>query len=577
MRRRYVISLLAALFALIAVPSAGAAPVPSDADWWTAGIKEADGTMLHADILRPKGLSPTAKTPVILSIGPYFNHSGQVGPAAPAEGVDYNPVGPDGPSDRFFDFVEGAKLLQRGYTYIMVDLRGFGGSTGCLDWVGAGEQADVKAAVEWTAAQPWSTGKVGMYGKSYDGVTGLVGLVSKPKGLGAVVSQEPVYDLYRYLYTNRVRYLNSLATPLLYDSIAGTPGMALGDPAYNQNALNDFSRPGCPVLNWADQQDSDHSSPYWTMRNLIPRAKGATTPLILTQGFLENNTKPDGAYDFWNNVSGFKRAWFGMWDHVRGNDTDPDTGRLLMGRAGWFDEVMRFYDRFLKGAPASQTTDKDPKIAVETSDGTWRAETSWPPSDSKGYTSTLRPGTYVDNGQNNGELADANTGLEPTGDGVWTFSRPLPYAAHLAGIPKVTLDVTAQVGSGNLVADVYDLDTANKATLISRNAYLLGGARQTVSFPLYGDDWKLPAGHRIGVLVTSSNADWWTHTPTLQTITVNGGRITLPFLATARTKTIQGGPSERLDYYKANAPFAVDPATIAASTSPTFVLPPKQK
>jgi len=30
-----------------------------------------------------------------------------------------------------------------------------------------------------------------------------------------VVSQEPVYDLYRYLYMNRVRFENSLATPAL--------------------------------------------------------------------------------------------------------------------------------------------------------------------------------------------------------------------------------------------------------------------------------------------------------------------------------------------------------------------------
>jgi uncharacterized protein len=570
--------LIIAVLALATAPAVRAANVPADAEWWQAGIREADGTLLHADILRPKGLSRTARTPVVLAIGPYFNHSGQVGAAGPVEGVDYNPVGPDGPSDRFFDFVEGAKLLQRGYTFVMVDLRGFGGSTGCLDWVGAGEQADVKAAVEWTAGQPWTTGKVGMYGKSYDGVTGLVGLVSKPKGLAAVVSQEPVYDLYRYLYTNRVRYINSLLTPLLYDAIAGTPGPALGDPAYNTNAVNDFSRPGCPVLNWHDQQDPDHASPYWTMRNLIGRAKGATTPLIMTQGFLENNTKPDGSFEFFNNVSGFKRAWFGMWDHVRGNDVDPDTGRLSMGRAGWFDEVMRFYDRFVKGLPAAQApTDKDPKLALETSDGTWRAETSWPPSDSKGYTSALRPGTYVDHAQNNGELADANTGLEPTGDGVWTFSKPLPYAAHLAGIPRVTLDVTAQASAGNLVADVYDVDAAGNATLISRNAFLLGGARQTLSFDLYGNDWKLPAGHRIGVLVTSSNAEWWAHTPTGQTITVNSGRITLPFLATARTRTIQGGPSVRLDYYKKWAPFAVDPATIAAATSPTFVLPPKQK
>jgi hypothetical protein len=46
---------------------------------------------------------------VILSIGPYFNHSGQTGPAGPVEGTSYDPVGASGPqpSDRFKDFVLG--------------------------------------------------------------------------------------------------------------------------------------------------------------------------------------------------------------------------------------------------------------------------------------------------------------------------------------------------------------------------------------------------------------------------------------------------------------------------------------
>ena len=101
--------------------------------------------------------------------------------------------------------------MQRGYTFVMVDLRGFGGSNGCLDWSGPGEQADVVNAVKWAASQPWSTGKVGMYGKSYDGVTGLIGVNQRPAGLAAVVSQEPVYDLYRYLYGDGIRRLNSFA------------------------------------------------------------------------------------------------------------------------------------------------------------------------------------------------------------------------------------------------------------------------------------------------------------------------------------------------------------------------------
>ena len=118
----------------------------------------------------------------------------------------------------------------------MVDLRGFGGSSGCLDWGGPGEQSDVKAAVEWAASQPWSTGHVGMYGKSYDGVTGLMGVALKPAGLDAVVSQEPVYDMYRYLYSNRVRFSNSFLTPALYTAIDATPGSIQDDPATTSTA-----------------------------------------------------------------------------------------------------------------------------------------------------------------------------------------------------------------------------------------------------------------------------------------------------------------------------------------------------
>jgi pimeloyl-ACP methyl ester carboxylesterase len=55
--------------------------------------------------------------------------------------TQYDPVGPNaGPSERVQDFAEGSGLLKKGYTFVMVDLRGFGGSNGCLDWAGAGEQ-----------------------------------------------------------------------------------------------------------------------------------------------------------------------------------------------------------------------------------------------------------------------------------------------------------------------------------------------------------------------------------------------------------------------------------------------------
>ena len=519
--------------ALLLPATASAADVPPGAVWSEATIPSSGGVKLHADILRPEGV--TGPTPVILSIGPYFNHAGQTGAAGPIQGTPYDPVGPStGPSDRFHDLVVGGRLMERGYTFVTVDLRGFGGSTGCLDWGGPGEQADVIAAVQWAASQPWSTGSVGMYGKSYDGVTGLIGVNKRPAGLKAVVSQEPVYDLYRYLYGDGIRRVNSLLTPALYDLIDATPGPLVDDPSYIAGGADDSERPGCKLLNYADQAaNDDHFSPYWRARNLIPGAQGSDVPLFLTQGLTENNTVADGMAQYLENHTGYERAWLGPWEHVRGNEAD-ESGRLKMGRAGWFDEVMRFYDRFLKGAePATE----DPLVAVQTNDGRWRAESAWPPADATSFTTPLRSGGYTDDG---------------TGEtGVWTVSQPLPHDVHLAGSGRAVIDVSTALPRANLVVDVYDLDETGSGPLITRQGHLIRSSGP-ITLDLWSADWKLAAGHRIGVRVTDANTDWWLHVPTAQTVTVHGGSICLPFLEPGRVETaIDGEPGTQLESYLA--------------------------
>jgi predicted acyl esterase len=562
---RSSVALAAAMVCFGAMPSvaSGAGVAYPDADWseaWIQSPSSAGEATLHADVLRPKGYTDADKTPVILSIGPYFNHSGQTGPAGPVQDTQYDPVGPNaGPSERFQDFVEGAGLLKKGYSFVMVDLRGFGGSNGCLDWSGPGEQADVVNAVNWAASQPWSTGRVGMYGKSYDALTGLIGVNKQPPGLGAVVSQEPVYDDYRYLYGDGMRRLNSVLTPALYDGIAATPGPLTDDPNYNAKSLND---PACLGLNLAAQAgDDNHDSDFWKQRNLIPGAAGSNVPLFLTQGLTENNTVADGLAQYMQNHTGYERAWLGPWDHVRGNETEDD-GTLKMGRAGWFDEVMRFYDRFLKGVKSKV---KDPMIAVQTNDGKWRGEDKWPPADSTGYTSDLLPGSYTDDGD--GSTRDA--------DGVWTISPPLPYDAHLSGSGQVTVDVSTALPRANLVVDVYDLDPSGTGPLITRQGHMIYESGQ-IPLDLWSADWKIPAGHRIAVKVTDANSDWWVHVPTFQDVTVEGGQITLPFLRRERTETIQGDPGTQLQSYLSET-VTVPPETIESSESDSFTLPPRQK
>jgi len=454
--------------------------------------------------------------------------------------------------------------LKKGYSFVMVDLRGFGGSNGCLDWSGPGEKADVANAVKWAASRRWSNGRVGMYGKSYDGLTGLVGVDLRPAGLAAVVSQEPVYDDYRYLYGDGMRRENSVATPALYDGIAATPGPITDHPNYNVQSLNN---PVCLAQNFGAQAaNDDHNSDFWKQRNLIPGAAGSNVPLLLTQGLTENNTVADGLQQYLDNHSGYERAWLGPWEHVRGNETDPDTGKLKMGRAGWFAETMRFYDRFLKGiAP----TVGDPPIAVQTNDVKWRSEAKWPAADKTDYTTALRTGSYTDS------ASSYSTGSDATAtSGVWTISKPLPYDVHLSGSGTMTVNVTTTLPRANLAVDVYDLDAKGTGPLITRQGHMIRNAgNSSIRLELWSADWKLKAGHRIGVRVTDNNQDWWLlAAPTLQKVTVRGGTVTLPFLRYRRTQTIQGAPGTQLAGYLSDT--VTLPNLLLFASQANFTLPP---
>jgi putative CocE/NonD family hydrolase len=531
--------------------------VPEGAAWTEAYFPSSDGSgvVLHADVLRPAALPAGAKTPVIVSVGPYFAHAGQTGP----EGWDRV-----GPSARFQDFVDGAHLMARGYTFVMVDLRGFGGSTGCLDWVGPGEQADVRAAINWAAGRPWSTGKVGMYGKSYDAVTGLVGNDLKLRSLKAVVAQEPVWDMYNYLFSNRVPRPNVTGTPLAYNSIATIPPMADDSDRYKANAAYEVSHPACLTDNVTNNNNPDPNSAYWRARNLAAHAAGTSTPLFVTQGFIEPNTKPEDIEQYLGNHHGRERGWLGQWEHVRGNDTDAN-GRLAQGRAGWFDEVMRFYDQYLRGTGPSVT---DPPYAVEDSLGHWRAQRTWPVTTTS-YDARLSAGQYVDDGAAP-KVGVADRGrwdmeraprIEPlspaeknaakrsvaTTSSYWTWSTPATRALRLTATPRITLDASA---SGNVMVRLWDVAPDGTATMFDENVALLA-KRGRISFDLKSTDWTIQSGHRLGVQIGTISANGWLDVPSGNTITVSGARLALDVLDPRFDAPTQGDRSPYLDQYLA--------------------------
>ncbi|MGH2690922.1 MAG: CocE/NonD family hydrolase [Actinomycetota bacterium] len=563
--RRLRAALALGLFALLLqpAPSSLAATPPPGSTWYETYITTPDGQRLHTDVMRPTGLTEADKTPVILIVSPYL------GMASRTE--------QPGPSNRFYDFINGAKVFERGYSVVMVSLRGTGGSSGCLDILGPGEQTDVATAVQWAATQPWSTGRVGMYGKSYDANTGVVGAALQPPGLAAVVAQQITPDRYRGSYNDRVRYLQSLSYPSVSYGAGGEGTFSVnGDEEYIVNSVSHSA--DCQVF-LAEHYAEDESIPFWRVRDFAERAKGSTVPTLMTTGYIDANTNiGGGALDFFNALAGPKRMWIGWWDHVRGNELAG--GRLAMGREGWFDEVMRFYDHHVKGVPLSEApTNLDPVIAAQGSDGTWREEISFPPPDATSLPVTLLSGSYEDDGENEGSLDSAagpgggSTLAAKQGHGSWTFTPPLPHAAHVMGIPSASVQLDVQVPRTNVVVNVYDVDPGGKATMITRGAAMADsdGVEQVA---LYPTDWLLEAGHRIGVLVSGANTEAYVHVPTNTNVTVTSGKVELPFLRYIRTSDLQGEPAPRLETWRTSAPFPVPAATITDRTHPTYEPPP---
>ncbi|XKK61649.1 CocE/NonD family hydrolase [Streptomyces sp. ARC32] len=544
--------------------------VPEGSVWTQHYFPSSDrsDTRLHADVLLPEGLKRREKVPVILSIGPYFAHAGQTGP----EGWSHT-----GPSARFQDFIEGTDLFDQGYAFVMVDLRGFGGSTGCLDWGGPGEQADVRAAIDWAAKQPWSTGAVGMYGKSYDAVTGLIGNNLDQRALKAVVAQEPVWDMYQYIYSNGVPRPNVTGTADAYNSIASMPAMADDDPRYRAAARYEESHPECLTENSAGYRISDQRDEHWTSRDLARMAKGSDTPLFVTQGFVENNTKPEEMEEYLDNHRGPERGWLGQWDHVRGGDRVED-GRLAMGREGWYEETLSFYDRYLKGV---RPTVRYPAYAVEDSTGAWRAQRTWPVTE-RSVTVPLGGGSYVDDGgaSARAELTASGTpapkapqppgrwdmenapateqpapaglaaGLAErqrageVGSSFFVWSKPLKTDTRVTGTPQVSL--TAR-GEGNVMLKLYDVAPDGTAVMFDEQVSLVKPGRMSVD--LKATDWTLAAGHVLAVEIGSIQTGSWRDTPSGETVRVRGAKLRLALDGPADDVATQGDRSPYLDTY----------------------------
>jgi putative CocE/NonD family hydrolase len=164
--RRTTIALAAAVLTL------GAGAPTASAGRQT--VTMADGTDLAVWVQYPQGYDGHSQLPAI------FEYDGYDGGTQPSYYTGY--VG-----------------TNKDYVSVHAGVRGAGCSGGDYSLFSTQQAKDGATLVEWIARQPWSDGKVGIYGHSYSATMGLLVAAQRPRHLRAVTVDGVLHDLYRDL------------------------------------------------------------------------------------------------------------------------------------------------------------------------------------------------------------------------------------------------------------------------------------------------------------------------------------------------------------------------------------------
>ena len=191
-----------------------------------------DGTRLAMNIYRPAvdGRPVNSPHPVVFSFTPYRaryrNASGQV--------VELGQFTSFGLKD----------LTDRGYVLAVADIRGkgasFGSRRGFQDRTEANDGYDL---VQWLAAQPWGSGKVGMLGCSYLGGTTVHVASTAPPALKAIFTGATDLDKYAFVRRGGITaQFNTRPDEPLSDDLMSLPMDADADGSQLRTAVAEHAR-----------------------------------------------------------------------------------------------------------------------------------------------------------------------------------------------------------------------------------------------------------------------------------------------------------------------------------------------
>ncbi len=334
-------------------------------------------------------------------------------------------------------------LLKHGYVVAAVDTRGGGASFGTQQgFFMPAEAADARDVTEWLGTQPWSTGKVGMIGRSYLGITQLFAAAQAPPHLVAIFPEMYVFEWWPFIHPGGVfrddfftkwqlltHNLDNSARfswgAMRFEGVApveGAVARAQRDSAIAGHAVNRdmFSM-------WHDVPFRDSRDPQSGKEILIERSPSTYLPQINKSrvaiyglaGWFD--AFPRDAFLWFANLTVPQKLVIGPWFHGQNQGFDLGTERLR-----WFDHWLKGIDNGIMREPPLRY-----HVIDAPTENAWRTSRTWPPAGVRTVPHYLT----------GGRGSDAS------------LARSRPTTAAAADSERV--DTTATLGPGNRWANTY--------------------------------------------------------------------------------------------------------------------------
>jgi uncharacterized protein len=472
-----------------------AADMPSDVEMlWAVKVPLRDGFRLNATVFKPKPQG--GPLPVVITLTPYV-------------------------ADTYY--ARAQYFARHGYVFALVDVRGRGNSEGTFTPF-ENEAKDGHDVVEWLARQPWSNGKVAMWGGSYAGFDQWATAKERPPHLATIVPAAaaamavdfPFFNNISAPYIVQWRTYTSGVTPNLNLFVDQTFWIARFQELFRgHQPFKDFDALAGNPSDWF-QKTLAHPRPddYWkAMRPTDEQYAALSIPILTITGHYDDDQP--GALHYYRTHMKLGTAearsrhylLIGPWDHAGTRTPSRDVGGLRFAEPSLLDLNAlhrEWYDWTMKDGPPPSFLKKRVTYYVVGGNEEWKYADTLEAVERERRTLFLRSDGHAEDAFRSGALrgqkpapseppdafvydpldvrpadlekeeirdylVDQRYLLNTFGNGVFYVTEPFAEDTEVTGPVRLTAYLSMDVPDTDLKASLYEVMPDGKSVLLTED------------------------------------------------------------------------------------------------------------